>query len=98
MNDIHYRTEFTVSKDKTIPFRFKDRVMMQHHLSCWPLVVSIASGEPDLQELRDYSSAWTSWLDRGEPFVMLKIFLDVHTLKVRALQQCLHIPTRQDPH
>jgi len=154
--------------------------MMQHHLSCWPLVVSIASGEPDLQELRDYSSAWTSWLDRGKPFVMLKIFLDgsahthppgaaqeekrwladnrnrfqqqvlgmatvapanvlekiqkmkterlfgvsaqafatadaaldwllpllhahvpdvdVHTLKVRALQQCLHIPTRQDPH
>jgi len=50
--------------------------MMQHNLSCWPLVLSFASGKPDLQTLRDYSSAWTSWLDRGERFAMLRILLD----------------------
>jgi len=50
--------------------------MMQHTLSCWPLVLSFASGTPDLQTLRDYSSAWTRWLDRGERFATLRILLD----------------------
>jgi len=50
--------------------------MMQHNLSCWPLVLSFASGKPDLQALRDYSSVWTNWLERGERFATLRILLD----------------------
>jgi len=50
--------------------------MMQHNLSCWPLVLSFASGKPDLQTLRDYSSVWTTWLERGESFAKLRMLLD----------------------
>jgi len=50
--------------------------MMQHNLSCWPLVLSVSKGQPDLAELQDYSSQWTSWLARDESFAVLKIFLD----------------------
>jgi len=50
--------------------------MIQNDLGGWPLVLSVASGKPDLPELQAYSAEWTSWLDRGEPFALLKIFLD----------------------
>ncbi|WP_156469138.1 hypothetical protein [Cephaloticoccus primus] len=50
--------------------------MMQHDLSCWPLVLSVSAGKPSLTDLHDYSAAWTAWLDRGEPFVMLRILQD----------------------
>jgi len=50
--------------------------MMQHTLSCWPLALAVSSGTPALEDLRGYSATWTAWLDRGEPFVMLRIFCD----------------------
>jgi len=49
---------------------------MRHDLSCWPLALSFSSGTPDLQTLRDYSSAWMTWLERGERFVTLRVLLD----------------------
>jgi len=50
--------------------------MMQHNLSCWPLVLSISSGRPSLGDLQSYSSSWTEWLNRKERFATLRILLD----------------------
>jgi len=50
--------------------------MMQHDLSCWPLVLSVSHGQPDVQTLHDYCDAWTSWLERGERFALLQVFMD----------------------
>jgi|GEM_PF-586953 len=50
--------------------------MINDDLSCWPVVLSFSSEKPDLEALRNYSNAWTTWLDRGEPFATLRVVLD----------------------
>ena len=50
--------------------------MMKHDLSCWPLVLSFSQGAPSLDDLQQYSFAWTEWFERGERFAVLRILLD----------------------
>jgi len=57
--------------------------MMQHDLGCWPLVLSFSSGQPTLQELHDYSGAWTNWLAHGERFAVLQVLQDSAPTAIR---------------
>lgn len=50
--------------------------MIQNDLSLWPLVLSIARGVPTYEELRSFSTDWERWLDRGERFATLRIYMD----------------------
>lgn len=50
--------------------------MMKHDLSCWPLVLSFSQGAPSLDDLQQYSLAWTEWFERGERFAVLRLLLD----------------------
>lgn len=49
---------------------------MKHDVSAWPLALTVSRGQPSLDELQDYSAAWTGWLQRGERFATLKVFAD----------------------
>lgn len=50
--------------------------MIRHDLTYWPLVVSSARGTTTLDDQLDFLAQWTCWLDRGEPFVALRAFID----------------------
>jgi len=48
--------------------------MMRNDLTHWPLVLTVAIGQSSLREHEAFLAAWTSWLDRGEPFAVLRTF------------------------
>jgi len=54
---------------------------MQHNLDQWPFVVTTTSGRMSLDELRSFFEAWNEWLDRGEPFVSIRRFVDEEALE-----------------
>ncbi|WP_019172456.1 hypothetical protein [Pseudaminobacter salicylatoxidans] len=54
---------------------------MQHNLDQWPFVVTTCSGRASLDELRAFFAAGNGWLDRGEPFVSIRHFVDNEALE-----------------
>jgi hypothetical protein len=48
--------------------------MIATDLACWPLVLSVAAGAQTLEDQRAFLGDWTRWLDRGEPFAVLRLF------------------------
>lgn len=50
--------------------------MIRNDLSLWPLVLSASRGTPTYEELQFFSAEWESWLDRGERFATLRVYLD----------------------
>ncbi|SFP56850.1 hypothetical protein [Variovorax sp. 770b2] len=54
--------------------------MIRHELSQWPLVISISSGLQTLESMDAFTEDWNRWLDRGEPFVSLRVFADADAL------------------
>ncbi len=55
--------------------------MIRHDLKQWPLVLSVARDATTLDEQIGFLCEWNSWLDRGEPFVTLRIFSDAASLE-----------------
>ncbi|OEZ30930.1 hypothetical protein [Variovorax boronicumulans] len=54
--------------------------MIRHELSQWPLVISVSAGLQTLESLQAFTEDWNRWLDRGEPFVSLRVFADADAL------------------
>ncbi|MFT4117204.1 hypothetical protein [Bradyrhizobium sp.] len=55
--------------------------MIQHDLTQWPLVLSVMRGVTTLDEQVGFFSEWNGWLDRGEPFITLRVFSDAASLE-----------------
>jgi len=55
--------------------------MIRHDLTQWPLVLSFIQGATTLDEQIGFFSEWNGWLDRGEPFVTLRVFSDAASLE-----------------
>ncbi|RSZ34377.1 MULTISPECIES: hypothetical protein [unclassified Variovorax] len=54
--------------------------MIHHELSQWPLVISVSAGLQTLEGMHAFTEDWNRWLDRGEPFVSLRVFADADAL------------------
>lgn len=54
--------------------------MIHHDLGQWPLVISVSSGLQSLDGMQAFTDDWNRWLDRGEPFVSLRVFADAEAL------------------
>ncbi|WP_219209792.1 hypothetical protein [Variovorax boronicumulans] len=54
--------------------------MIHHDLGQWPLVISVSSGLQTLEGMQAFTDDWNRWLDRGEPFVSLRVFADAEAL------------------
>lgn len=54
--------------------------MVRHELSQWPLVISVSTGLQTLESMQAFTEDWNRWLDRGEPFVSLRVFADADAL------------------
>lgn len=54
--------------------------MNHHELGQWPLVISVSAGLQTLDTLQAVTDDWNRWLDRGEPFVSLRVFADADAL------------------
>ena len=54
--------------------------MIHHDLGQWPLVISVSSGLQTLDAMQAFTDDWNRWLDRGEPFVSLRVFADAEAL------------------
>jgi hypothetical protein len=54
--------------------------MIRHELAQWPLVVSVSAGLQTVQSLDAFAQDWSRWLDRGEPFAILRVFADADSL------------------
>lgn len=54
--------------------------MIKTDLSHWPLAISVAKGTMTSEENAAFLADWTAWLDRGDPFVTLRIFADAESL------------------
>lgn len=54
--------------------------MNHHELAQWPLVISVSAGRQTLDTLQAVTDDWNRWLDRGEPFVSLRVFADADAL------------------
>ncbi|SCX41960.1 hypothetical protein [Variovorax sp. EL159] len=54
--------------------------MIHHDLSQWPLVISVSAGLQTLESMQAFTEDWNRWLDRGEPFVSLRVFADADAL------------------
>lgn len=54
--------------------------MVRHELSQWPLVISVSAGLQTLESMQAFTEDWNRWLDRGEPFVSLRVFADADAL------------------
>lgn len=54
--------------------------MVRHELSQWPLVISVSAGLQTLESMQAFTEDWNRWLDRGEPFVSLRVFTDADAL------------------
>lgn len=54
--------------------------MIHHDLGQWPLVISVSSGQQSLDGMQAFTDDWNRWLDRGEPFVSLRVFADTEAL------------------
>jgi hypothetical protein len=72
-----------------VPVRFRARLrsifskelfMTHHELSQWPLVISVTAGLQTLEGMQAFTEDWNRWLDRGEPFVSLRVFADADAL------------------
>ena len=55
--------------------------MTRHDLTQWPLVLSVMRGATTLDEHMRFFREWNSWLDRGEPFITLRVFTDAASLE-----------------
>jgi hypothetical protein len=58
----------------------KELFMLHHELSQWPLVISVTAGLQTLEGMQAFTEDWNRWLDRGEPFVSLRVFADADAL------------------
>jgi hypothetical protein len=47
---------------------------------CWPLIISLTAGAQSLENQRDFFAALNRWLDRGQPFAVLRLFADAEAL------------------
>ncbi|MBB1599548.1 hypothetical protein [Variovorax sp. UMC13] len=54
--------------------------MIHHELGQWPLVISVSAGLQTLEAMQAFTDDWNRWLDRGEPFVSLRVFADADAL------------------
>ena len=54
--------------------------MVRHELSQWPLVISVSTGLQTLESMQAFTEDWNRWLDRGEPFISLRVFADADAL------------------
>lgn len=50
--------------------------MIRHDLTQWPLAISVVTGAMSLDDQADFFRAWGEWLDRDEPFAVLRHFRD----------------------
>ena len=50
--------------------------MIHHDLTQWPLAISVVTGAMSLDDQADFFRAWSEWLDRDEPFAVLRHFSD----------------------
>ncbi|MCO6184840.1 hypothetical protein [Rhizobium sp. L1K21] len=55
--------------------------MMKTDLNHWPLVVNVAKGAMTSEENAAFLADWAAWLDRGDPFVTLRVFTDSESLR-----------------
>jgi hypothetical protein len=53
--------------------------MIRNDISLWPLVLSVSSGTPTYEQLQSFSAEWDGWLDCGERFATLRVYLDIES-------------------
>jgi len=53
---------------------------MQHDLSHWPLVITVAAKSSTLTEMEAFLQTWEQWLAGGELFAMLRVFTHSESL------------------
>lgn len=54
--------------------------MIHHNLAHWPLALSAVRGSLTLEEQLAFLAEWTAWLDRGEHFATLRVFVDADSM------------------
>lgn len=54
--------------------------MLKNDLSHWPLLITVASGPATQREYEGFFAQWAEWLQQGEPFATLRLFMDDDSL------------------
>lgn len=50
--------------------------ILQHESKCWPVALTVACGEPTLDQHMASLQSWNHWFARAEPFHVIRVFLD----------------------
>lgn len=54
--------------------------MIHHDFRHWPLVIHVSAGLQTLDDLQRLSDDWSHWLQRNQPFAVLRLFVDADAL------------------
>ena len=55
--------------------------LLQHDSQFWPVALTLNRGEASLAQHLDSLASWDAWFARGEPFHVIRVYLDAESLK-----------------
>lgn len=55
--------------------------LLKHDNTHWPLALTIAHGEPTLEQHGESLAAWDEWFSHAEPLHVIRVYLDAASLR-----------------